>query len=357
MLAATRSRRPNAGNRMQALLAAQDAFQEEEAFATVVNDAEYEAGADEADVFASDFASTDSEPEADPSAIAATEAALRREERATRHPRRFHDPLTAVKRSAPPKPGTRSAASQSRAKRRRTDTNDLSTEAALQPSRNVRTSTVLAHLDTASRVRSARALALKRAPALPREHVEMSQSERIEAALKLEGTNREELADWLEKEEERRQSVAVRKRRVEGPRTMWISRTVEGTAMRYERNLLNLAEVKPQDELSVILGTHATWSALPVIPSTATREPLKCAITGLPARYKDPITGIPYANLAAYTKLQRLAAGDREWRWSAQRRTWLSGVRTGDVAVRSVVEDDAMRTDVAGWRQGMLGHA
>lgn len=98
----------------------------------------------------------------------------------------------------------------------------------------------------------------------------MTQSERIEAALQLEGTNREELADWLEREEERRRNVAVRRRNVEGDRVMWVSRTVKGMSMQYERNVLNLAEVKPEDELSVILGTHATWSALPVMPPNGT---------------------------------------------------------------------------------------
>lgn len=269
------------------------------------------------------------------------------------------------------------ASSRPRAKRRRFDVDIIEDEeAALQPRREVRTSTLLAKLDAASRARSARALALKRAPAPTREHVEMTQSERIEAALELEGTNREELADWLEREEEMRRSVAVRRRNVEGKRVMWVSRTVKGISMRYERNVLSLAEVKPEDELSVILGTHATWSALPVTPPKgtlnftlaprrsdilsflATPTPLKCPITGLHARYKDPATGIPYANLAAYRTIKRLAAaGDPGWRWSAQRGTWLGGVRTGDAAVRSVVEDDAVRTDVGGWRQGMMDSA
>ena len=35
-------------------------------------------------------------------------------------------------------------------------------------------------------------------------------------------------------------------------------------------------------------------------PSRAT-----CAVTGLPARYRDPATGLPYATLDAYKELQR----------------------------------------------------
>jgi hypothetical protein len=96
-------------------------------------------------------------------------------------------------------------------------------------------------------------------------------------ALELEGTNKRELEDWLEKEEERRRSVLVRRGGVKGERVMWISRTVSGPStevepaarnppIRYERNLLNLFDIKHDKELSVILGTHANWSAIPVIP-------------------------------------------------------------------------------------------
>ena len=33
--------------------------------------------------------------------------------------------------------------------------------------------------------------------------------------------------------------------------------------------------------------------------------PLVCAITGLPAKYKDPLTGKPYANAQALQALRR----------------------------------------------------
>lgn len=90
-------------------------------------------------------------------------------------------------------------------------------------------------------------------------------------ALELEGTNKRELEDWLEKEEERRRSVLVKRGGVTGEKVMWISRTVATEAdssqpIRYERNLLNLFDIKPDKELSVILGAHANWNALPIIP-------------------------------------------------------------------------------------------
>ncbi len=49
------------------------------------------------------------------------------------------------------------------------------------------------------------------------------------------------------------------------------------------------------DEFNVLLGTHCDWSAYPFVPSR--NRPLKprqsiCPITGLPAVYKDPRTGV-----------------------------------------------------------------
>lgn len=39
-----------------------------------------------------------------------------------------------------------------------------------------------------------------------------------------------------------------------------------------------------------------------------------CCITGLPARYRDPVTGAPYANLLAYKRLEELRS--HQFRWS-----------------------------------------
>ncbi|KAK1236781.1 hypothetical protein MKX07_002048 [Trichoderma sp. CBMAI-0711] len=38
-----------------------------------------------------------------------------------------------------------------------------------------------------------------------------------------------------------------------------------------------------------------------------------CIITNLPARYRDPKTGLPYHNVAAYRELQRLQRGELSW--------------------------------------------
>ncbi|KAM0256182.1 hypothetical protein ACHAQJ_005161 [Trichoderma viride] len=51
-----------------------------------------------------------------------------------------------------------------------------------------------------------------------------------------------------------------------------------------------------------------------------------CVITGLPARYRDPKTGLPYHNVAAYRELQRLGRG--ELSWSGILNAWVGSEKT-----------------------------
>ncbi|KKO98223.1 hypothetical protein THAR02_09669 [Trichoderma harzianum] len=56
-----------------------------------------------------------------------------------------------------------------------------------------------------------------------------------------------------------------------------------------------------------------------------------CVITNLPARYRDPDTGLPYHNVAAYRELQRIKHG--ELSWSAILNAWVGSEK---VAARGV---------------------
>ncbi|KAH0526250.1 hypothetical protein TsFJ059_009599 [Trichoderma semiorbis] len=56
-----------------------------------------------------------------------------------------------------------------------------------------------------------------------------------------------------------------------------------------------------------------------------------CVITNLPARYRDPDTGLPYHNVAAYRELQRIKRG--ELSWSAILNAWVGSEK---VAARGV---------------------
>ena len=46
-----------------------------------------------------------------------------------------------------------------------------------------------------------------------------------------------------------------------------------------------------------------------------------CPITGEPAKYKDPKSGVPYANLEAYKRLQEILRHD--YLWSSEKGTFL----------------------------------
>ena len=60
-------------------------------------------------------------------------------------------------------------------------------------------------------------------------------------------------------------------------------------------------------------------------------HPPICAITGHPARYKDPKTGLPYYNGYAYREIQRISKGD--YKWSSLVGAW---VGNGSFAARGV---------------------
>lgn len=46
-----------------------------------------------------------------------------------------------------------------------------------------------------------------------------------------------------------------------------------------------------------------------------------CPITGEPAKYKDPKSGVPYANLEAYKRLQQILK--HEYLWSSEKGTFV----------------------------------
>jgi vacuolar protein sorting-associated protein 72 len=67
---------------------------------------------------------------------------------------------------------------------------------------------------------------------------------------------------------------------------------------------------------SYILGSHVDWSHYSYVP--ARNRPLRprqsvCPITGLAAVYKDPRSGIAFANKEAYDMLTKVTAGAFQW--------------------------------------------
>lgn len=75
-----------------------------------------------------------------------------------------------------------------------------------------------------------------------------------------------------------------------------------------------------------------TMALTPPSRTEPQHQPL-CAITNYPARYRDPGTGLPYANFHAYREIQRLRRGD--YKWSALLGAWVGSCTS---AARGVPE-------------------
>ena len=97
------------------------------------------------------------------------------------------------------------------------------------------------------------------------------------------------------------------------------------------RTILSLHGLEPGatwvDEFRYLLGDHCAWDRLPFVPSR--NRPYRprqstCVITGLPARYRDPRTGIPYATTEAYATIERVLRGEYVWTGSVHRSVALS---------------------------------
>ncbi|EJT98999.1 YL1-domain-containing protein [Dacryopinax primogenitus] len=70
------------------------------------------------------------------------------------------------------------------------------------------------------------------------------------------------------------------------------------------------------EEMGALFGDHVDWGNLRVVPARNRpiyRRPPMCPMTGLPAPYRDPSTGIPYANAKAYRVLRRLTQHEYAW--------------------------------------------
>ncbi|GMK53821.1 hypothetical protein CspeluHIS016_0104070 [Cutaneotrichosporon spelunceum] len=112
----------------------------------------------------------------------------------------------------------------------------------------------------------------------------------------------------------------------------------------YERNYLILSQVPGglPAELSLILGDHVDWSDVKVIPARnrpINRKPPTDPLTGLPARYRQPESMVPYANTESYQTLQALL--DNRYVWTEG--GWWGGGE-GDAAAEGVEE-------IPGWRE------
>ena len=97
------------------------------------------------------------------------------------------------------------------------------------------------------------------------------------------------------------------------------------------RTVLSLHNLDPKttwvDEFRLLLGDHCAWDRMPLVPSR--NRPFRprqstCVVTGLPARYRDPETGIPYATVEAYQTLREILRDEYMWTGSLDRSAAMS---------------------------------
>ncbi|KAL8953579.1 MAG: hypothetical protein Q9222_000574 [Ikaeria aurantiellina] len=77
------------------------------------------------------------------------------------------------------------------------------------------------------------------------------------------------------------------------------------------RNMVILEDIDANAQRLPELQNHALIKKRVVKMQKATRE--LCAITEQPARYRDPRTGLPYADSYAYKEMQKLVNGEPRW--------------------------------------------
>ena len=79
------------------------------------------------------------------------------------------------------------------------------------------------------------------------------------------------------------------------------------------RNLVILTSFDSLPPNSKHLNSYAFFSNNRKTPKPSKHAPELCTITSLPARYRDPSTGLGYANAYAYQKLQELTKQNYVW--------------------------------------------
>ncbi|EIW86247.1 hypothetical protein CONPUDRAFT_161045 [Coniophora puteana RWD-64-598 SS2] len=86
----------------------------------------------------------------------------------------------------------------------------------------------------------------------------------------------------------------------------------------HELSQISSAKAPPwKDTMAAMFGDHVRWEDLRVFSSSKQRPTARpqqlCALTGLPAPYLDPRTGVPFANSAAYRTLGAVVGHEYVW--------------------------------------------
>ena len=122
-------------------------------------------------------------------------------------------------------------------------------------------------------------------------------------------------------------------------------------------------------ELGTAVEVKLTPGSEPAAVSTGGKDSKLCAITGKPAKYRDPISGLPYADLAAFKELRKLhpdpkaaekekakeeAAKAAEEMKAKKEGTATAEEKSGEGADGEEVKEGEMETIVAGGRRDIM---
>ncbi|KAF3770346.1 hypothetical protein M406DRAFT_32948, partial [Cryphonectria parasitica EP155] len=327
-LATGRSKRSTAGNRMKSMLANEGPADEDSDLELLFQEDADDAGfTDKEDGDGSDAqmdsSDDDDENEANGDDMEGEKELERqaREKKAAARKRKAQEAIPAkfrkkVRISQPPDTPTGSTVPppQPRPKKKSERTSWLPTEADKPTRASERKTTRLSKEQLHQQMIEREARRKKQVEAMERKAKKleamkkppMTQAERLQEAAIVEKRNSKSLNRWEEaekqREEERRAKLAaLHERRLEGPVvTFWTG-------------IIDLSEVQLKH-----VGKMVSMEEKPKRkrPSTAIAEPPHpplCVITNHPARYRDPVTGLPYYNVYAFKEIQKLIKGEFKW--------------------------------------------
>ena len=143
----------------------------------------------------------------------------------------------------------------------------------------------------------------------------MTHEERLAEAEVTEEYNKAYLEYYQQYELEKKRVRAEKKAAPKGPSIRFrsflepvpqLDDTDEMVEQRQSRNLVTfldwptppLAEWKPKTDVDILAAGYGRMT---------------CPITGLPAKYRDPLTRIPYANAAAFKAIRAIAKDKVHW--------------------------------------------
>uniref|UniRef100_A0A914VZT8 Vacuolar protein sorting-associated protein 72 homolog n=1 Tax=Plectus sambesii TaxID=2011161 RepID=A0A914VZT8_9BILA len=138
-------------------------------------------------------------------------------------------------------------------------------------------------------------------------HKEYTQEEMLAEAKITEDMNKKSLEKYeqFELEQKRKRDRAMKRRVIDGPKIRTLSLTLPippadvrpGEPALCSRTFIEFPdEHSLQKHLSAASGTR---------PARMRRGDTRCCVTGQPAKYRDPVTGLPYATTEAFKQLRQ----------------------------------------------------